>query len=166
MDNIVSGYPFWVVWLFLLVVAMLRGQMTYWLGRLARNQTLRSASTSPRWWGRICTWLNSEHSEAGRTFLERRGLPAISLAYLTIGFQTVVLLVAGFLHIRALKFVLAQLPGAAAWATIYSTIGFAAWAAAARAIAGNVWPLAVIAMVGTAIFVGVRQRRRSNRVGA
>lgn len=106
---------------------------------------------------------------AGRRVLDRIGVPAVPLAYLTVGLQSAIIIAAGLVRMRWRTFSLAQIPGAAAWATIYSTIGFAAWAAAIRAIAGDWWPLAIgvllIALAALIITLCRRARRRPAEAG-
>lgn len=155
MEGFWSDYPFWGAWVLLFVVGFLRGQATYGLARLAAARTARHLTST-----RARIWLAEDTTHPGKRFLARVGLPAISLCYLTVGFQTVVLIAAGVIGISWPKFSLAQLPGVTAWATIYSTVGFAAWTAAARAAAGNYWPLLTLAVLATAATLGIWSYRR------
>ncbi|MGO1560191.1 hypothetical protein CZ771_02550 [Actinomycetales bacterium JB111] len=165
MPEFLTGWPFAVVYLFLLFGATCRGQMLYWLGRWAIAQTLRRTHPTGGWRRRAHDLLSSDGTERGIEAIRRCGLIVIPLSYLTVGFQSMVNAGAGVLRIRWWKFSLAQLPGSAAWALIYSTIGFAIWGAAISAAAGSpggliailVVPLAIVA----AVVVHVRRRRRA-----
>lgn len=153
---------FVVAFLFLMAVAVLRGQATYWLARVVTEQTLRHTSPKPGWQAGVHAWLGGEGVARGRAALQRWGLVMVALCYVTVGFQTLVLAAAGMIQIPWGRFTAAQLPGAAAWALIYSTIGFALWGAAIAALAGQ--PLAIAALVAVLLVVGatlaVRRRRR------
>ncbi len=150
----------------LFVVAMARGQLTYWIARAVTEGTLARTHPARGWRARVHSWLQGEGLARGRRSLQRWGLIVVPLAYLTVGFQTLVLAAAGVMQIRWSWFTAAQLPGAGAWALIYSTIGFAVWQAGLAAAAGS--PLALtafgsIAIVYAATLVSrrVRARRRS-----
>lgn len=129
----------WQAFTALYLVATLRGQATYWLARLVTEQAdLRIGrvdpdagdGTSSTDGGRLVAvrrWLEGASVARGRRAVRRWGLPAVPLCYLTVGFQTLVLAAAGVLRVRWIAFTLAQLPGALAWAAIYTTIGWAAW---------------------------------------
>lgn len=164
-----EGQGFLLAFLLLMLVAMLRGQATYWLARVVTEQTLRHTAPSTGWRAGVHAWLRGEGVARGRASLTRWGLVMVPLSYLTVGFQTLVLAAAGMLRLPWLHFTLAQLPGAAAWGLIYSTIGFAVWGAAIAALAGQ--PLAVAALAALVVVVAttlaLRRRRRENgRVGA
>ena len=142
---------FAIAWASLLVIGMARGQGTYWIARLAATGTSRVGEHSGAWRRRVAAWLTGPKVAAGRNALGRWGLPLITLCYLTVGLQTVVLASAGVLRIGWLRFTLAQLPGAAAWALIYSTIGFAAWEAALGAAVSSPLGLALVLAVATVV---------------
>ncbi|WP_161965154.1 DedA family protein [Ornithinimicrobium cerasi] len=135
-----SSYPFAVAFAVLWCAAMARGQATYWIARTVTEQTLRRTSPGAGWRARVHQWLSSDAMDRGRGAIERCGLGAVPLAYLTVGVQTVILASAGVLRMRWLRFTLAQSLGAILWATIYSTVGFAVWATFFRAaLAGGPW---------------------------
>lgn len=163
MDGIFSGYPFWAAWIFLFFGAVLRGQGTYWIGRGSAAGAAKRCDHAPTWWARIRDRVSGEATDRGRATLQRLGVVAIPLAYLTVGLQTAILLAAGLIRMHWGIFTFAQLPGATAWATIYSTIGFAAWASAVRALTGDWWPLlALLLLMGVAAVI-YRARRQSRR---
>ena len=161
MPEFLTGLPFWVVFGFLFLGAMLRGQGTYWIGRIATEQTLRRTRPTGGWRLRAHRALSGHSAQTGVAAIRRWGLAIVPVAYLTVGFQTMVMAGAGVLRIAWPLFTLAQLPGAIAWAAIYSTIGFAIWNAAIAAAAGS--PLGIITLVVLAavvVAVVVRYRRR------
>ena len=158
-----EGRGFVVAYLFLFAVAMLRGQATYWLARVVTEQTLRRTHPRTGWRATAHHWLSGDAVGRGTTSLQRWGVGAVPVSYLTVGFQTLVLAGAGVLRVPWPVFTLAQVPGALAWALIYSTIGFALWMAALAAVAGQ--PLAIAAL-GAVVVVAVattvvRRRRRA-----
>lgn len=158
-----EGRGFLVAFLFLTLVALLRGQATYWVARVVTEQTLARTAPSTGWRAGVHAWLRGDGVARGRGSLQRWGLVMVPLCYLTVGFQTLVLAAAGMIRIPWLPFTLAQLPGAAAWGLIYSTIGFAVWGAALAALAGE--PLAVAALAAITLVVVatvVLRRRREN----
>ena len=164
MPEFLAGWPFWLVFGFLLFGAMMRGQGIYWLGRIATVQTLRRTHPTGGWRLRAHRALNGEGAQRGVEAIRRWGLVIVPLAYLTVGFQSMVMLGAGILRIGWPRFTLAQVPGAIAWAAIYSTIGFAVWNAALAAAAGSPAGIAVLVLLVAAIVaVVVVRRRRASR---
>lgn len=161
-----QSYPFSLALAFLFLIAMLRGQATYWLTRTVTEQTLRRTRPPTGWRARVHAWLSSTTMGRGRDAVQRYGILAVPLCYVTVGFQTVVLASAGVLRIRWLRFTLAQSVGALAWGLIYSTIGFAFWAAFFEAaLTGGVGAVVgvaavVIVAVGLTYRWYVRRRRR------
>ncbi|MFD1505294.1 hypothetical protein FE374_09210 [Georgenia yuyongxinii] len=160
MPDFLTAWPFWLVFLFLYVGATIRGQTTYWIGRLITEQALRRNHPIGGWRLRAHTWLQGEGTERGIEAIRRWGLAVVPFSYLTVGFQTMVNAGAGVLRIGWPRYSLAQIPGAMAWATIYSTIGFAVWEAALAAAAGSPWGLAGIVALAVVIVASVLVRRR------
>lgn len=155
--------PFWIALTGLFLIAMARGQGTYWIARVVTEQALRRTHPVEGWRARVHTWLQGEGPARGRAAIHRWGLVAVPLCYLTVGFQTLVLAGAGMLRIGWVRFTLAQIPGALAWGLIYATIGFAVWAAALNAVAGSPLALAgllaILLVVATTVAVSHRRRR-------
>lgn len=54
----------------------------------------------------------------------RFGAPVVSLCFLTVGFQTMVLLASGGLRMPLRKFLPALVVGSVLWALLYGTVGF------------------------------------------
>lgn len=167
-----QSYPFGLAVAFLFLIGMLRGQATYWVARSVTEQTLRRTRPSLGWRARVHGWLSSDTMGRGRDAVQRYGVLAVPLCYLTVGLQTVVLASAGVLRMRWLRFTLAQSPGALVWGLIYSTIGFAFWAAFFEvAFSGGVGLVVgiVVALIVTVALAHrwyvIRRRRRADPAG-
>ncbi|MEE6295126.1 DedA family protein [Georgenia wangjunii] len=160
MPDFFAGWPFWLVFTFLFLGAMMRGQGTYWLGRIATVQALRRTHPTGGWRLRAHEALNGHGTQRGVEAIRRWGLVVVPVAYLTVGFQTMVMAGAGVLRIGWPRFTLAQVPGALAWAAIYSTIGFAVWNAALAAAAGSPWALAGFVAIAVVVATLLTRRRR------
>lgn len=158
MEQRLAGWPIEVVFAALFVIAMLRGQLVYWLGRSLTSMSLRGARTGRR--ARLAAWLDDSGVDHGARLLRRIGLVAVPLCYVTVGLQSAVMAAAGVLRIEAWKYTLATIPGALAWATIYSTIGWALWEAALLTVAGSPWGIALLAALLVLVVVLVRRARR------
>lgn len=163
MPDFLAGLPFWVLFGFLYLGATVRGQAIYWAGRVVTEQALRHVHPAGGWRLRMHRWLQGEGAERGIDAIRRWGLIAVPFAYLTVGFQSMVMAGAGVLRISWPRFSLAQIPGALAWAAIYSTIGFAVWEAALAAAAGSPWGLAGLVAIAVVIVATVAVRRRRTR---
>lgn len=166
MPDFLATVPFWVAFVALFLGAMARGQMVYWIGRVATEQTLRRTHPEGGWQQRMHHWLQAGGAEPGVRALRRWGLVMVPLCYLTVGFQSMVQAAAGILRIELCKYTLAQIPGALAWATIYATIGFAAWEAVMAAAAGSPLGLAAILAIVLVIVLTVVFLRRRRRAAA
>lgn len=148
------------LFLFLFVGAMARGQAIYWLARVVTDRVMATGEPGPGWRRRVHRWLHSDGVAQGRRSLARWGWPLVPFAYLTVGFQSMVMAAAGMVRMPALTYALAQVPGSIAWAVIYSTVGFAFWGAFFAALQGNpVWLLLLLAAVGLVV-VALRAARR------
>ena len=159
----VKDTPFWIALTGLFIIAMARGQGTYWIARVVTEQTLRHTHPAEGWRAGVHHWLQGEGTARGRQAIERWGLVMVPLCYLTVGFQTLVLAAAGMLRISWPTFTLVQAPGALAWALLYATIGFAVWEAALAALAGS--PLALAGLTGILLVVGVTILLSHRRAG-
>ncbi|SMO43710.1 membrane protein DedA, SNARE-associated domain [Propioniciclava tarda] len=152
---------FWIALAGLFAIAMLRGQGTYWLARLVAHGSTRVTENSRPWRLRVAAWLDGPRVAVGRRLLGRWGLPLITICYLTVGLQTIILASAGLLRVGWVRFTLAQLPGAIAWAWIYSTIGIAAFEALLGAAISSPLGIAVIAAVAVVVIATIVVRRRA-----
>ena len=153
-----AGWPVELIFGALFVIAMLRGQLVYWLARSITTASLRGARTGRR--ARLAAWLDESGVDHGARLIRRIGLVAVPLCYVTVGLQSAVMAAAGILRIEAWKYTLATVPGDLAWAAIYSTIGWALWEAALLAVAGSPWGIALLVAILALVVVLVRRARR------
>lgn len=148
--------PLIAVWALLYLIVLCRAGATYALGRAARRGAAR--------FRRIDTLLRSAKYRRVEEQLHRWGAPLVALSFLTIGFQTVVNAAAGATRMALIRYLPALALGGAAWALIYSTIGFVGFAAIAvayqRAPLLTIAALAVL-LCALVLFVIVRIRTRS-----
>ncbi|WP_066587779.1 DedA family protein [Cellulomonas timonensis] len=164
-----GGRPFWFVIIALVVIVLARSHMTYWVGRAASVGAGRLAATGrgPRWWtatrARAAAWGSTVPAKRAAAAVHRWGPLAVTFAYLTVGAQTAVLVAAGVARMPYLRFTLASIPGAIAWAFIWGTVGLGAvWAAAALA-AESPWGLAAAGVLIAAALAWWARRRRASR---
>ncbi len=150
---LISGVPFWVILVFAFAIVFCRAQGTYWLGRGLRVGTVRS-----RW----ARYVETDGAQRALRTLNRWGLPAVTISFLTIGIQTVINLMAGYTRMPFVRYLVAMVPGCAAWAIIWTTIGAAAFNTALLVAARSPIGLAVLAaaVTGVGAWVIVRRRRR------
>jgi membrane protein DedA with SNARE-associated domain len=141
MVNWIMAQPFWAAAAGLTVVAAVRSQLTYWLGRAVRAGLVKAP------------WARRLASHAGQTKLERYGWPAIPLSFLTVGLQTAVNLAAGLLGWRWPRYTLAAVPGWVAWGMIYAAGGLAIWVGLAALWRNS--PVVVAASIQLAVCVAV-----------
>jgi membrane protein DedA with SNARE-associated domain len=154
------------VFIVFFVGAMARGQAIYWLARVITDRALALGEPPPGWRRRAYHWLHSEGVTRARASLARWGWPLVPFAYLTVGFQSMVMAAAGMVRMSWKVFALAQIPGSLAWALIYTTVGFAFWGAFFAAVRGNPgWAVLLVALLVGAVLL-VRRRRRRRQVAA
>lgn len=161
LPDFLAHWPFWSIFAFFYALGTVRGQATYWAGRVVTEQVLRRRRPTGGWRLRMHTWLEGGGADRGIDALRRWGLVIIPVSYLTVGFQSLVLVGAGVLRISWGHFTLVQIPGALAWATIYSTVGWAVWQVAMSAATGSWAGLAVLGLVIAVVVALVVRRRRT-----
>ncbi|MCL2802743.1 MAG: VTT domain-containing protein [Micrococcales bacterium] len=157
MVDWIMAQHFAVAAITLTVVAAVRSQCTYWLGRAVRSGVVKSA------WAQR---LSADGGSKGRRWLERRGWPIIPLSFLTIGLQTAVNLAAGLVGWRWPRYTLAAIPGWIAWGVIYAAGGLAIFGALmALAKDSPMRAAAIIQLVVCLIVAGlyIVSRRRASK---
>lgn len=153
MNPLAWDAPFWVVALALFVVVMLRANGTYWLGRLAARGARHT---------RIARHLDSPGYLRAVERINRWGAPVVTVSFLAIGLQTLVLLAAGSTAMPQRRFLPACTVGALMWAVVYATIGFVGLDAFGRLwdrSPGLTLALAGVLACGVAVSLAVRFRR-------
>lgn len=167
-----GGKPFVVVLLALFAIVFARSHATYWAGRaLVRGARMGGERIGgPAWWRafvlRMGTFASSPTARRGLTLLHRWGPVAVTLAYLTVGVQTAVFGGAGLVRMPYGRFTAASVPGAAAWALVWATVGLGAVYAAVTLAARSPWALAalLVMLAGLAGLHVARSRRRRSGV--
>ncbi|WP_370617276.1 DedA family protein [Mumia sp. Pv 4-285] len=160
--------PAFEVWLFFFVVVFLRAQATYWIARVVTSQVLSHTHPQSGWRARVHAWLSGDSTRRGIDLLRRWGVVAVPISFLTVGLQTVVNAGAGVIRMPFLRYLLAMLPGCAAWALVWTTVGMTAFYAAVGAGLTTGWGLvaAAAAIVLVAAGVAVVRRRARTRSSA
>lgn len=135
------------------VVGIVRTSIVYALGALAaeggaRLDRIRKAMDSPLY-------------RKARAFINRWGVIAVPLCFLTVGLQTAVIITTGFTKMPLRRWVPAMLLGTFIWACIYTTIGFAILAA--LGLEPWMFPLALAIVITVMVIVAQLRERRINR---
>lgn len=107
--------PKLVVYAALFCIVFVRAGATYAIGRglIAGVSNLRFAKR-----------MQGSRYRRATELVALYGAPLVALCFLTVGFQSLVLLAAGGLRMPLRRFVPALVVGAAMWAGLYGTVGF------------------------------------------
>ena len=145
--------PFEVALLFMWVVGIVRTSIVYALGALAAEGGSRLA--------RIRNAMNSPLYRKARAFINRWGVIAVPLCFLTVGLQTAVIITTGFTKMPLRRWVPAMLVGTFMWACIYTSFGFALLAA--LGLEPWMFPVALAVVVTVLVVSAQIRERRINR---
>ena len=148
-----DALPIEVALAFMWVVGIVRTSIVYALGALAaeggaRLDRIRKAMDSPLY-------------RKARRLINRWGVIAVPLGFLTVGLQTAVIITTGFTKMPLRRWVPAMLVGTFMWACIYTTIGFAILAA--LGLEPWMFPLALAIVITVLVIVTQLRERRINR---
>ena len=148
-----DALPIEVALAFMWVVGIVRTSIVYALGALAaeggaRLDRIRKAMDSPLY-------------RKARRLINRWGVVAVPLCFLTVGLQTAVIITTGFTKMPLRRWVPAMLVGTFMWACIYTTIGFAILAA--LGLEPWMFPLALAIVITVLVIVSQLRERRINR---
>ena len=148
-----DALPIEVALAFMWVVGIVRTSIVYVLGALAAEggahlDRIRKAMDSPLY-------------RKARAFINRWGVIAVPLCFLTVGLQTAVIITTGFTKMPLRRWVPAMLVGTFIWACIYTTIGFAILAA--LGLEPWMFPLALALVITVLVIVSQLRERRINR---
>ena len=159
VPGFVEQLGWWAVYIFLFGVVLFRAQGTYWLGRWARKGTEMTASSVHPRAASAARKLSGPAADSARRYLERWGFVGIPASFLTVGFQTMVNAIAGFIRMRWDLYTVAMIPGCLVWAGIYTLVTFSLVEAWTRSPVLLI--IAVTTLIGliAAAFVITRQRR-------
>ena len=153
MKDWFDALPIEVALAFMWVVGIVRTSIVYALGALAaeggaRLDRIRKAMDSPLY-------------RKARRLINRWGVIAVPLCFLTVGLQTAVIITTGFTKMPLRRWVPAMLVGTFMWACIYITIGFAILAA--LGLEPWMFPLALAIVITVLVIVTQLRERRINR---
>ena len=143
--------PVAAAYLFLVVVAFLRGGATFAVGRLARGAGARAERTR--------RLLERPGMARAEQVVSRWGAPVVAVSFLTVGFQSLVNAAAGVLQMPLRRYLPGLLVGALIWAGIYVTIGLAvlqAWMASKNGL----WLIGAVLAVALVTGLTTLLRRR------
>ena len=110
----IKSWPVWLAFGVLFLGAFVRGNATYWVGRGLRRGGERTTAR---------TRLTRPGFVRAERVVNRFGAPAVSVGFLTVGFQTAINLTAGMMRMPQSRFLPAVTVGALFWATLYTTVG-------------------------------------------
>lgn len=152
MKDWFDALPIEVALAFMWVVGIVRTSIVYALGALAaeggaRLDRIRKAMDSPLY-------------RKARRLINRWGVIAVPLCFLTVGLQTAVIITTGFTKMPLRRWVPAMLVGTFMWACIYTTIGFAILAA--LGLEPWMFPLALAIVITVLVIVAQLRERRIN----
>ena len=134
-------------------VGIVRTSIVYGLGALTAEGGAR--------FDRICKAMDSPLYRKARAFINRWGVIAVPLCFLTVGLQTAVIITTGFTKMPLRRWVPAMLVGTLMWACVYTTIGFAILAA--LGLEPWMFPLALAIVITVLVIVSQLRERRINR---
>ena len=147
IDNMVPEFAREGIFLFVFLfgVVFFRAQSTYWLARGAPPARC-ARRDAPDSWGHG-PLVDGPVPRKGAAMLDKWGIIAIPLCFLTVGIQTAVNAGAGLVRMRWSTYTIAMIPGCVLWALLYGLGMLAVFAAAVRAIAGSPWGWAGLALI-------------------
>ena len=153
MKDWFDALPIEVALAFMWVVGIVRTSIVYALGALAaeggaRLDRIRKAMDSPLY-------------RKARRLINRWGVIAVPLCFLTVGLQTAVIITTGFTKMPLRRWVPAMLVGTFMWACVYTTIGFAILAA--LGLEPWMFPLALALVITVLVIAAQLRERRINR---
>ena len=153
MKDWFDALPIEVALAFMWVVGIVRTSIVYALGALAAEGGARL--------DRIRRAMDSPLYRKARRLINRWGIIAVPLCFLTVGLQTAVIITTGFTKMPLRRWVPAMLVGTFMWACIYTTIGFAILAA--LGLEPWMFPLALAIVITAMVIVAQLRERRINR---
>lgn len=148
----IRAWPWGWAWLTFFVIVLLRAGATYGIGRAMAAGAARGREPGAR-------------TLAAMDRVDRWGPPAVTLSFLTVGAQTVINLGAGLARMTVPRYLLGLLPGAALWATLWTSVGIGV-VTLVRQAGDHPWLLGTVVGVMiavTVLTVATARRRRPAR---
>lgn len=139
----------------LFVVALLRGNATYWVGRGVAAGVIRLGRNRPP------SARRARARERAEALIARWGVLAVPLSFLTVGLQTAVNATAGALRMPQRRYLPAVAVGAVLWAILWFTAGLAVIGAAIELALTSPWLLLAVALLVATVLIGWLLRRRA-----
>lgn len=142
----------WAI-LFFWMVGIVRTSIVFMLGWLAASGSRRVS--------KIEAVMKTPLYLKAQAFVNRWGALAVPMCFVTVGFQTAVIITTGFTHMPLIRWIPAMLVGTLIWGTIYGTIGMTvlwAWLRQPWVVA----PLLVLALLVATVFY-LRKRVRISK---
>lgn len=146
--------PFAIIAIALFCIVFARANATYWIGRGIVAGTRKT---------RMAYLLNRPSYQRAERLISSWGAPAVSISFLTIGFQTMVNLAAGVIRMPHRRYLPAVTIGCVMWALIYATVGFVGFEAFSMLWSrspGLAIGLLVVAVAALVSFIVVHARNR------
>ena len=135
------------------IVGIVRTSLVYWVAALAAKGSARLH--------RIREAMERPLYRKARAFINRWGVIAVPLCFLTVGLQTAVIITTGFTKMPLRRWVPAMLAGTFMWACIYTSFGFALLAA--LGLEPWMFPVALAVVVTVLVVSAQIRERRINR---
>lgn len=155
-----EGQPFWVVYVTLLVVIMLRAPATHLLGRGVGAGVNR---------GRLGERLGPK-LEAAKARIDHYGAPVVTLSFFTVGMQTAIHFASGAVRMRFPTYIAATFIGGLIWAGLWGTVISGLVGGWLVLFLNSPWTavgvvVAAIAAVTVLVLRGRRKRNKGERDG-
>lgn len=151
MQEWIEGLHWGLAILFFWAVGILRTSIVYALGR--------GAAAGGRRVHRVRAALRTPLYRRAAAFVNRWGVLAVPVCFVTVGFQTAVILTTGITRMPLTRWIPAMLLGTLIWGCIYGTVGMAVvWAWLERP-----WVLGLAAALALGLVLAVRLRARRLR---
>ncbi|MBR8740471.1 DedA family protein [Nocardiopsis sp. MG754419] len=151
-----EGQPFWVVYVTLLVVILLRAPATYLLGRgigAGVNRGRIGARLGPR-------------LDAAKARIDRYGAPVVTLGFFTVGMQTAINFSAGAVRMRFPVYFAAVFVGGLAWAGLWGTVISGLVGTWLVLFLNSPWTAMGVAVLALLVVTVLVLRHRRQRAGA
>lgn len=112
----IRSWPWLWAWLTFFAIVFVRAGATYGIGRAIAAGVLHDRRPRPK----VALAMRQ---------VRRWGPPAVTVSFFTVGAQTAINLAAGLARMTVPRYLTGLVPGAAIWATVWSTIGMSAFLA-------------------------------------